>query len=182
MVVSNISGTVTSNSATLTVNRYRLVANASGGFYDKTECVKDNMTGLIWEGKTGSGTRAGANTYTNYDSTSSDQKLDGTAFVNPTLAEINAGTNSIGYRNSVRNSGLCGCNDWRLPTKEELQGILTSNGSPRIDTTWFPNTSASDYWSSSPYMGNSDYAWGVGFGNGYVYGNIRYYYYVRLVR
>ena len=65
--VRNIAGTATSSSATLSVfaTQYSEVANASGGFYAKTECVKDNLTGLVWEGKTASGSRLGTSTYTN---------------------------------------------------------------------------------------------------------------------
>ena len=90
------------------------------------------------------------------------------AFVNPTLAEINASTNSIGYKNSVNNSALCGYADWRLPTTDELKGILANSGSPRIDTTWFPNTQATYYWSSSTYLDDSFHAWSVDFSSGYV--------------
>ena len=184
VVVSNSAGNATSNSATLTVNqRYSLVANASGGTYALTECVKDNTTGLVWEGKNpaGSTSRLGTSTYTNYDSTSSAQKSNGT---NPTQTEIDASTNSIGYKNSVNTSALCGYTDWRMPTKDELSAILASSGSPLIDTTWFPNTQASYYWSSAPYVGGSGYAWGVYFIGGYVnYGGSRSnYYHVRLVR
>ena len=182
VVVSNSAGTATSSTATLTVNqRYSLVPNGAST-YALTECVKDNSTGLTWEGKTASPatSRLGTSTYTNYDSTSSAQKSDGT---NPTQAEIDASTNSIGYKNSVNTSALCGYNDWRLPTKEELQGILASSGSPRIDITWFPNTQAFAYWSSSPYVGNSDFAWSVNFSVGGVYVNYRSGdYHVRLVR
>ena len=174
VVVSNSVGTVTSSSATLTVStsRYSLVANASGGTYDKTECVQDNTTGLMWEGKTASPatSRLGILTYFNYDSTSSAQKWNGSAYVNPTQAEIDAGTNSIGYRNSVNASALCGYTDWRLPTKEELEGIVLRGTSPAIDTVWFPNTQARFYWSSSPYVGNSGSAWGVNFD----YGNVNF--------
>ena len=184
VVVSNSAGTVTSSNATLSVfaTRYIEVANASGGTYAKTECVKDNITGLVWEGKTASPatSRLGTSTYTNYDGTGSGQKSGG---ANATQAEIDASTNSIGYKNAVNTSALCGYTDWRLPTKEELEGILASSGSPRIDTTWFPNTQAFAYWSSSPYVGDSNYAWVVLFSYGYVgysnrYGNVR----VRLVR
>ena len=189
VVVSNSAGTVTSSSATLTVNKssatgYSYVPNPSGGNYDKTECVKENSTGLIWEGKTASGSRLGTSTYTNYDDLNSAQKwVSGTTFIEPTSGDIADITNSIGYRDSVRTLNLCGYNDWRLPTKEELQGILASSGSPRIDTTWFPNTQAALYWSSSPLVGYSSNAWFVSFGNGlaadYGRGGSNY---VRLVR
>ena len=181
VVVSNSAGTTTSSSATLTVNKtstaqsYGQVANASDGLYDKTECVQDNNTGLIWEGKTASGSRLGTSTYTNYDDLNSTQKPSGATYVNPTQTDIDASTNSIGYRDSVRTSNLCGYNDWRLPTREELQGILASSGSPRIDTTWFPNTQTDFYWSSmpAPNAGYSDYAFVVNFGDGNVNGGLR---------
>ena len=187
VVVSNSAGNAASSSATLTVNRYSLVANAGGGFYDKTECVQDNNTGLVWEGKTASPatSRLGTSTYTNYDDANSAQKwVSGTTYVNPTQAQIDASTNSIGYKNSVNASALCGYTDWRMPTKEELQGILASSGSPRIDTAWFPNTQATYYWTSSSNVGDANYAWGVGFSIGYVngYGNRDSNGHVRLVR
>ena len=52
--------------------RYSLVPK-TGGTYTEEECVKDNLTGLIWEGKTASPatTRLGTSTYTNFDSTTS---------------------------------------------------------------------------------------------------------------
>ena len=58
VVVSNSAGTPAHQQQ---CNAYRLchpiqleVANVSGGTYAKTECVKDNTTGLTWEGKTAS--------------------------------------------------------------------------------------------------------------------------------
>ena len=188
-VRNSVGPAVTSSSATLKVfaTRYIEVANASGGTYARTECVKDNITGLIWEGKTASPatTRLGTSTYTNYDGTGSGQKSGG---ANATPAEIDASTNSIGYKNEVNTSALCGYTDWRLPTKEELAGIVASSGSPRIDITWFPNTEANFYWSSSPSVSESDNvwsdnAWSVSFYNGDVSNFYRYYdFAVRLVR
>ena len=166
-----------------TDSRYSLVSKhwwPWGGTYAKTECVKDSRTGLVWEGKTASGLRAGSNRYTNYDSTSSKQKLFGG---NPTQAEIDASTNSIGYVKAINASALCGFTDWRLPTQDELLEIVESSKSPTIDTFWFPNTPIDFFWSSSPYVGNAIGAWVVVFDDGYVYDYGRYnYVHVRLVR
>ena len=172
--VRNGVGTVTSSSARLTVNllaqtspksySYSQVANASDGLYDKTECVQDNITGLVWEGKnpSGSSSRDVDATYTNYDSTASAQKPGN---VNPTQAEIDASSNSIGYKNSVNASSLCGYTDWRLPDKNELLGIVVASPTnPQIDSAWFPNTQSTAYWSSWAFPGGI-FAWSVGFGS-----------------
>ena len=174
VVVSNSAGTVTSSTATLTVSKsstaqsYGYVANASDGLYDKTECVQDNNAGLVWEGKTASPatSRLGTSTYTNLDSTSSDQNPASGVF--PTQTMIDASTNSIGYRNSVNaGSGLCGFTDWRLPTKEELEGLLNKSqpSPPPINPTWFPNTRIGAYVSSTPDNVAPYLFWGVYFTN-----------------
>ena len=140
-------------------------------------CVKDNLTGLVWEVKTiDGGLRDSAKTYTNYDSTASAQLFDGTAYVNPTQAQIDAGTNSFGFKNAVNTATLCGAADWRLPTAKELESLVdygVAYPGPTIDAAWFPNTVGNAFWSSSPYVGDADIAWSVNFGNGYVYGNSR---------
>ena len=175
VVVTDDEGTVTSSNATLTVSKFSLVANASvGGTYALTECVKDNRTGLIWEGKNsnGSSTRPGDGTYSNYDYTPGGQTPDETP-IPPTPEQINASTNSIGYRNAVNASSLCGFTDWRLPTVDELKGISLGKkqaaDAPSIDTTWFPNTqlvSGDAYWSSDPYISDSRYVYNFEFRTG----------------
>ena len=167
VVVSNSAGTVTSSNALLRVNDYSQVAKASGGFYDKTECVKDNTTGLVWEGKnpTGSSSRAAGTTYSNYDNVSSPQKI---SKVTPSSMDINDNTNSIGYRNSVNTSpGLCGFTDWRMPTKSELSVIVDTSQTPAIDHIWFPNTQSSQYWTSTSNISDGyDFSYWVNFSNG----------------
>jgi PKD repeat protein len=61
-------------------------------------CVKDNVTGMVWEVKTKEGgLRDWTKTYTHYDSTTSAQVYNFTigATSNPTQAQIDAATNSV---------------------------------------------------------------------------------------
>jgi hypothetical protein len=159
-------------------NDFSFIANGSGGYYDKTECVKDSVTGLIWEGKPLDGLRKWNNTYTNYDSTTALQiyVYPGPA-VAPTQAQVVASTNSVGYKNAVNASNLCGFSDWRIPTKSELLALVRPNTSSyppfaTIDNYWFPNTNNWSYISSTPvvhtpaYADDPRYAWGVWFNYG----------------
>ena len=90
------------------------------------------------------------------------------------------------YAEAVNATNLCGHNDWRLPTVDELQSIVdygVAYPGPTVDATWFPNTQESWYWSSTLFFGSSNVAWGVYFGNGQVGSHNRLsYMFVRLVR
>lgn len=58
---------------------------------------------------------------------------------------------------------------WRLPNVRELASIVDrSRMNPAIDLVAFPATSSGWYWTSSPYAGDSVYAWAVGFDYGVV--------------
>lgn len=132
--------------------------------------MKDNITGLMWEVKTADGGLRDVNkTYTHYDSTTAKQDCSGSTCVAPTQAQIDAATNTQGYVAAVNAAGLCGKKDWRLPTVDELQGLVdygvdSNADKPMIDEAFFPNT-AWWYWTSSPVVGRSHYAWGVYFGS-----------------
>lgn len=147
-------------------------------------CVKDNVTGLIWEVKTtDGGWHDWSRTYTNYDSTTSMQILGTSA---PTQSQIDADTNSVGFKNAVNATSLCGATDWRLPSADELQGIVdygVAIPGPAIDVAWFQNTQGNLYWSSSPNAFDPMSAWIVAFNNGALITNSRgYARYIRLVR
>ena len=124
--------------------------------------VRDNVTKLVWEVKTDDGSiRDKDNTYTWYD----------------------AWDTFIYGLNDAKFGGYC---DWRLPTIKELAYLVDYSipyPGPTINTTYFPNTVSSYYWSSTANAYRTYWAWYVCFGNG---GGLRIYktydYYVRAVR
>jgi Protein of unknown function (DUF1566) len=146
---------------------YSAVDSPAGGTYPLTECVKDNVTGLVWEGKEDSGTRTGDNGYTYFDSTTSPQIWNQFLhiFENPTQAQIDAITNIVGYMNYVNSKALCGYTDWRIPTVDELQSIVDYGkaATPAINIDFFPNTpNLSSYWASSTkWTADSTQSWFV---------------------
>jgi hypothetical protein len=135
---------------------FRLVPKAGGGTYALTECVFDSFTGLMWQGRTTTGLRASYNYYTNYDDTTSLQinyPLGGLPGpLAPTLAQVNASDNSVGFKNAVNATALCGYSDWRLPSRDDLRSLeYTTETNP---IAWFPNIGTSHFWSST--LGTAD--------------------------
>jgi hypothetical protein len=122
---------------------YRAVGN-----HAITECVLDNVTGLVWEGKTATGPRAGNLLFTN--------AVGNAGGVNTYIAAVNS-------------SNLCGYSDWRLPTREELLNLVNFGqvSGPKISIAWFSNTEPADHWTASPVGDGAASIWAVNFSNGW---------------
>lgn len=120
------------------------------GSFATTECVQSDLTGLVWEGKTASGLRAGSNSYTN--------------------AGGGGAGDTSGYIAAVNASNLCGFSDWRLPTPQELQNLVRYGvvGPISINLSKLPNTSdaAGGYWTSASAPLGGSQRWSVSFGTG----------------
>lgn len=121
-------------------------------------CVKDNVTGLVWENKTDSGFRSKSHTYRWYNT---DEKNNGGTtgtiinIANKCSTEATR-CDTEKYAADVNASQLCGRNNWRLPHKEELSGIVhRGKQSPSIDKNYF-NTLGNKYWTSSADAENVD--------------------------
>lgn len=134
-------------------------------------CERDNVTGLTWEVKTDDGGfRDKGWTYTWY---STDDSTNGgnaggagnTTSCSNTLSGQNC--NTANYVAAVNSAVLCNHADWRLPREEELLSLAYIGASnPAIDSNYFPNTPASNFWSASSYVVGPDSAWYVDFNYG----------------
>ncbi|QEP43794.1 DUF1566 domain-containing protein [Ectothiorhodospiraceae bacterium BW-2] len=137
-------------------------------------CVKDNLTGLIWEVKTDDGgIHDKDNTY----------RWGGvTALLNGDFGTRYNDWDTL--VNGSNSEALCGFSDWRVPSIRELESIRNLNrANPAIDTAYFPNTLGSFVWSASANANYSDDAWVVYFYYGNSYNDNRTNSYgVRLVR
>jgi hypothetical protein len=188
--ISN-SGAVLSHTATL------------GNGENDWACTRDNKTGLTWEVKTDDGGLRDKDWYYSWYKPSGDN--GGSAGYTDTTHEApNCSTkdncNTDAFTNAVNTKGLCGKNDWRMPTKDELMKLVVcsdgkyeTDGSsctnylsvtkPTINSTYFPNTMSSYYWSSSPNANGSSNAWLVDFGSGNSLSGFKdFNFFVRLVR
>lgn len=130
-------------------------------------CVKDNVTGLIWEVKTNDGGLHDMNdSYTWYNTNSQTNGGEEGFADNGETCDGYNGSNASTFCNTqafvarVNVSGWCGASDWRMPTYKELQGIVSYDRvSPAIDTDYFPNTPSDNTWTGSPLAYTSGQAW-----------------------
>ena len=155
-------------------------------------CTKDSKTGLTWEVKTDDRGLRDKDWYYSWYKPIGDNggnagytDIDG----NPNCSTQN-NCNTDAFTNAVNAKGLCGINDWRMPTVDELMTLViecsdgkyeiygsctnyNSISNPTINSTYFPNTVSDNYWSSLPDASDRLFAWFVDFKRGDSNGNYK---------
>lgn len=123
-------------------------------------CVRDNVTGLVWEVKTTNSNDIHymGNTY----------KWGGVTAIglgNPqALGDYFDDWNSLVHGSN--DNEFCGIDSWRVPKYSELSSIINKSTSfPAIDLNYFPNT-VRWYWSATPMAPIDHFSWLVSFGIG----------------
>ena len=132
-------------------------------------CVADRHTGLSWEVKTTQpGLRNKDNTYSWYnpdkDSNGGDPGLRNGGKCSGSACD------TLAYVEAVNAQGLCGFKDWRLPTKIEISTLndpRIAHPGPTLDTAFFPETQAAQYWTGAAYSAHYAGAWAWSFDYGY---------------
>jgi len=134
-------------------------------------CVLDLKSKLTWEVKSRMGTiNKSTHTYSWYHG---DPNTNG-GFVGLRNNGhcTSSPCNTQAFAQHLSGKKYCGLSHWRVPTREELRGLVDygiAPPGPAINSQYFPNTIPQFYWSVSPDAGNSDSAWGIGFTFGYDY-------------
>jgi hypothetical protein len=142
-------------------------------------CVKDNVTGLVWEAKQGGNGNKGDQGLHDVDDIFSwynpDISVNGrdSGAENSQPLSCHAYTantpssycNTLAFVERVNTAALCGLTNWRLPNTNELLGLVNFGAdTPSIETTFFPNMiTNSKYWSNGtdPENTSSHKAWTV---------------------
>lgn len=137
-------------------------------------CTYDNATGLMWEVKTAAGDGGlhdASYSYSWYDSVHVYGGNSGTP--NAGSCQPAGRCDTAKFVADVNASNLCNHNDWRMPTVDELANLLDLGialPGPLIDSSYFPNTAGSVFWSGSPFQSEGvDAAWAVAFDDGMVF-------------
>ncbi|MEI6745792.1 MAG: DUF1566 domain-containing protein, partial [Methylococcaceae bacterium] len=197
-VISSGTYTVETAAPVVTTTGYTKIANDGSVLSDNATlgsnprdwaCTKDNKTGLIWEVKTDDGGLRDKDwTYSWYKPVGDNGGDVG--YQNKGSCK-GSECDTYAFTNALNKQGLCGATDWRMPTIDELKGLLRTTSTMNqplniklyIDPNYFPNSNLW-FWSSSPSDNGNIYAWGVYFYGGYSnsYGSKFLDNFVRLVR
>jgi len=135
-------------------------------------CVKDNVTGLIWEKKTKeAGHHDWKSEYSWYDPIKAPDPDNPGDEDGGDCDRTFSKCDTTHFVEAVNAEGYCGANDWRMPSIVELRSLV-DRGHPEfdvmIDLKFFPNTVDSIYWSGLPNVnpGVTTYVKELDFGEG----------------
>lgn len=133
------------------------------------DCLHQKSSGLTWEVKTTSGLRDSTNTYTWVTQKPLQNELLSWYENRQGKCTGSARCETSDYVTTLNQQKLCNFNDWRLPSRAELESLIVMGAAKdqaKINAKYFPNTLASWYWTSDINESYPEYVWYVLFKNG----------------
>ena len=142
-------------------------------------CLKDNISGLIWEKKTNDGglhDQHDSFVWYNTDSASNGGasglvESSGSTCEGYVAGDPSTYCNTQAFVKRVNTVGYCGYHDWRMPTVEELGGIVSLNRvAPTFYRGFFPRGTGNAVWTASVVPRYPGFAWHIYLNDGYAHG------------
>jgi hypothetical protein len=151
-------------------------------------CVRDNVTGLIWEVKTADGGLRDWRNYYSWYNPDASTNGGNSGLKNGGICSGGIECDTYAYTRAVNATKLCGHDDWRMPERWELRSLVDygkmsvrrvdgtrkklkdlSEKDSRlacIDSDYFPHTPMSWFWTATPEARDPESAWRVVFSDG----------------
>ena len=131
-------------------------------------CVQDRATGLIWEIKTDDNSLQDKDNFFSWYDPAAERNHGEAGKRDGGRCKGKADCDTQAYVQAFNQQQLCGFNDWRLPSREEMLTLIDSSKGSRasINVDYFPQTVASWYWTASSNPDKPEHAWFVLFRNG----------------
>jgi hypothetical protein len=149
---------------------------------EQWSCLRDNLTGLVWEIKTTDGglhDQEASFAWYNTDKATNGgingfADNSGATCVGYIAGDPSTYCNTEAFVARVNTNGWCGYRNWRMPTIEELAKIVSLNkAAPTLYTGLFPRGTGKAVWSASPVPNYPGFAWHIYLNDGYAHGNDR---------
>jgi hypothetical protein len=129
-------------------------------------CVLDTATQLLWQTKSSeAGLHNAANTYSWFAPDEANGELDYRGLADGGVCDGSA-CDTWSYEQAVNEAGFCGHSDWRMPSKDEffsISDLRRAKTPPTMNTAFFPNARAAEYWTGHDYSFQYDTAWAWNF-------------------
>lgn len=127
------------------------------------ECVLDRRTKLLWEVKQAApGPRHRDDLFTWYSSDSAEHNGEPGLMNGGRCAQERCDTEA--FVAAVNAAGLCGRNDWRMPSRDEALTLLDPQRigqGPTLDPEFFPNAVSTECWTATTFRLYPQGAWAI---------------------
>lgn len=137
-----------------------VLADEAGAGHD---CVLDRRTGLLWEVKLAAPGLHHRDDLYSWHSTDAGEHGGEPGLAGGGSCALER-CDTEAFVAAVNEAGLCGRNDWRMPSRDELLTLLDPariGQGPAMDPAYFPGAVAAEYWTGTTFKMYPRGAWAI---------------------